>query len=130
MGRSIESVSMGDKEVSARWLKASKALKKEDQIYGQKLAEMAKKHSSESFYAPGAANIIANSRISNNLLMDSRLLQNNLIILPLNNRYVIFRKHIFGIHPKGSFYLPKSHLPHLISYPEHMTVGQIIDSMA
>jgi hypothetical protein len=27
------------------------ALKKEDQIYGQRLAEMAKKHSSESFYA-------------------------------------------------------------------------------
>ncbi len=42
---------MGAKDVSARWLKASRALKKEDQIYGQKLAEMAKKHSSEAFYA-------------------------------------------------------------------------------
>jgi hypothetical protein len=42
---------MGTKEVSARWLKASRALKKEDQIYGQKVAEMAKKHSSEAFYA-------------------------------------------------------------------------------
>jgi hypothetical protein len=42
---------MGVKDVSARWLKASKALKKEDRIYGQKLAEMAKKHSSEAFYA-------------------------------------------------------------------------------
>jgi hypothetical protein len=42
---------MGVKDVSARWLKASKALKKEDQIYGQRLAEMAKKHSSEAFYA-------------------------------------------------------------------------------
>jgi hypothetical protein len=42
---------MGIKDVSARWLKASKALKKEDQIYGQKLAELAKKHSSEAFYA-------------------------------------------------------------------------------
>jgi len=51
MGRSFESVRMGVKDVSARWLKASKALKKEDQIYGQKLAEMAKKHSSEAFYA-------------------------------------------------------------------------------
>ena len=30
---------------------ASKALKKDDQIYGQKLAEMARKHSSEAFYA-------------------------------------------------------------------------------
>jgi hypothetical protein len=51
MGRSFESVRMGAKEVSARWMKASKALKKEDQIYGQRLAEMAKKHSSEAFYA-------------------------------------------------------------------------------
>jgi hypothetical protein len=51
MGRSFESVRMGAKEVSARWLKASKALKKEDQIYGQWLAEMVKKHSSEAFYA-------------------------------------------------------------------------------
>jgi hypothetical protein len=42
---------MGVKDVAARWLKASRALKKEDQIYGQKLAEMAKKHSSEAFYA-------------------------------------------------------------------------------
>jgi hypothetical protein len=35
----------------ARWLKTSKALKKEDQVYGQKIAEMAKMHSSEAFYA-------------------------------------------------------------------------------
>ena len=57
MGRSFESVRIGAKEVSARWLKASRALKKEDQIYGQRLAEsqrlaeMVKKHSSEAFYA-------------------------------------------------------------------------------
>ncbi|MCU0637405.1 MAG: hypothetical protein MUE87_02115 [Methanothrix sp.] len=51
MGRSFESVRMGVKDVSARWLKASRALKKEDQVYGQSLAEMAKKHSSEAFYA-------------------------------------------------------------------------------
>ena len=42
---------MGTKDVSARWLKASRALKKEDQVYGERLAEMAKKHSSEAFYA-------------------------------------------------------------------------------
>jgi hypothetical protein len=42
---------MGAKNVSARWLKASRALKKEGQVYGQKVAEMAKKHSSEAFYA-------------------------------------------------------------------------------
>jgi len=51
MGRSFESVRMGVKGVSDRWLKASRALKKEDQIYGLMLAEMAKKHSSEAFYA-------------------------------------------------------------------------------
>jgi hypothetical protein len=51
MGRSFESVRMGVKDISARWLKASKALKKEEQIYGQKVADMAKKHSSEAFYA-------------------------------------------------------------------------------
>jgi hypothetical protein len=51
MGRSFESVRIGVKDVSARWLKASKALKKEDQVYGQRLAEMARKHSSEAFYA-------------------------------------------------------------------------------
>ena len=33
---------MGVNDVSARWLKASKTLKKDDQIYGQKAAEMAK----------------------------------------------------------------------------------------
>ncbi len=42
---------MAVKDVSVRWLKASKALKKEDQVYGQRLSEMAKKHSSEAFYA-------------------------------------------------------------------------------
>lgn len=51
MGISFESVRMGAKEVSERWLKASRALKKEDQVYGQRLADMAKKHSSEAFYA-------------------------------------------------------------------------------
>jgi hypothetical protein len=51
MGRSFESIRMAVKDVSARWLKASRALKKEDQIYGQMIAEMAKKHSSEAFFA-------------------------------------------------------------------------------
>jgi hypothetical protein len=51
MGRSFERIRMSVKDVSARWLKANRARKKEDQIYGQKLAEMANKHSSEAFYA-------------------------------------------------------------------------------
>ena len=42
---------MGMREVSERWLRAKRALKKEDQQYAEKLATMAKKHSSEGFYA-------------------------------------------------------------------------------
>jgi hypothetical protein len=51
MGRSFESVRMGAQEVSARWARAGRAMKKEDQAYAQELAVMAKKHSSEAFYA-------------------------------------------------------------------------------
>ena len=51
MGRTFKSVRMGSQEVAQRWLKASRALNKDDQVYGQKLAEMVKMHSSEAFYA-------------------------------------------------------------------------------
>jgi hypothetical protein len=51
MGRSFESVRMGVREVSARWVRAGRALKKEDRIYAEELARMAKIHSSEAFYA-------------------------------------------------------------------------------
>jgi hypothetical protein len=51
MGRTFKSVRMGSQEVAQRWLKASRALNKDDQIYGQKLAEMIKMYSSEAFYA-------------------------------------------------------------------------------
>ena len=51
MGRSFESVRMGAAEVSARWARADRAMKKEDQAYARELADMAKKHSSEAFYA-------------------------------------------------------------------------------
>ncbi len=40
MGRSFESVSMGVKEVSARWIKASRALKEEDQVYALELRRL------------------------------------------------------------------------------------------
>jgi len=42
---------MGAAEVSARWARAGRAMKKEDQAYAKELAAMAKKHSSEAFYA-------------------------------------------------------------------------------
>ena len=51
MGRSFESVRIGAKDVANRWLKAKRAMKAEDQVYAVKLASMAKKHSSEAFYA-------------------------------------------------------------------------------
>jgi len=51
MGRTFKSVRMGSQEVAARWLKASRALSKDDRVYGQRLAEMVKIHSSEAFYA-------------------------------------------------------------------------------
>ncbi len=51
MGRSFESVRMGVRDLSVRWARAGRALKKEDQVYGTRLAAMAKKHSSEAFYA-------------------------------------------------------------------------------
>lgn len=51
MGRSFESVRMGVRDLSNRWARAGRALKKKDQVYGTRLAAMAKKHSSEAFYA-------------------------------------------------------------------------------
>jgi hypothetical protein len=51
MGRSFESVRQGVKSIADRWARSSRSLKKEDQQYGEKLAELAKKHSSEAFIA-------------------------------------------------------------------------------
>ena len=44
MGRSFESVRLGAQQVSARWARAGRAMKKEDQGYAQELAAMARKH--------------------------------------------------------------------------------------
>ena len=51
MGRSFESVRQGVKRIADCWARSSRALKKEDQQYGEKLGELAKKHSSEAFIA-------------------------------------------------------------------------------
>jgi hypothetical protein len=51
MGRSFESVRQGVKSIADRWSRSARALKKEDQQYGEKLVELAKKHSSEAFAA-------------------------------------------------------------------------------
>jgi hypothetical protein len=49
MGRSFTSVRQGVKSIADRWARSSRALRKEDQKYGEKLVELAKKHSSEAF---------------------------------------------------------------------------------
>jgi hypothetical protein len=49
MGRSFESVRHGVKRIADRWARSSRALKKEDRQYGEKLLKLAKKHSSEAF---------------------------------------------------------------------------------
>ncbi|MEM2086130.1 MAG: hypothetical protein QXF06_01840 [Archaeoglobaceae archaeon] len=51
MGRSVPSVRMEVKEIAERWLKTARAMKKEEKIYAEMLAEMVKRHSSEVFYS-------------------------------------------------------------------------------
>ena len=51
MGRSFESVRMGVKELADRWFRARRALRREDQVHAERLAEMAKRHASEGFAA-------------------------------------------------------------------------------
>lgn len=50
MGRSFESIRQGMKSTAEHWARSSRALKKEDRPYGEKLVELAKRHSSEAFY--------------------------------------------------------------------------------
>ena len=50
MGRSVSSVRMEVRKIAERWMKTARVLKKEERVYAEKLAEMAKKHSSEVFY--------------------------------------------------------------------------------
>ena len=49
MGRSFESVRMGVNDLSLRWSKAGRALKKEDQSYAKELAEMVKSTQARHF---------------------------------------------------------------------------------
>jgi len=49
MGWSFESVRQGVNQIADRWARSSRHLRKEDQKYGEKLAKLAKLHSSEAF---------------------------------------------------------------------------------
>jgi hypothetical protein len=51
MGRSFDSIRLGVKNTSDRWMRVRRAMQKDDQIYAEKLAEMAKKHASAGFSA-------------------------------------------------------------------------------
>lgn len=51
MGRSFESVRQGVNQIADRWARWSRFMRKEDQKYGEKLAKLAKMHSSEAFIA-------------------------------------------------------------------------------
>jgi len=42
---------MGVKTLAVRWTRATRALRKDDQKYGERLVELAQKHSSEGFCA-------------------------------------------------------------------------------
>jgi hypothetical protein len=50
MGRSYESVRMGVKDTAERWARARNSLREGDRGYAERLAAMAKKHSSACFY--------------------------------------------------------------------------------
>jgi hypothetical protein len=49
MGRTFPSVRQGVNSTADRWARSARALKKEDQKYGERLVELAKTHSSEAF---------------------------------------------------------------------------------
>jgi hypothetical protein len=49
-GRSFASIRQGVKSTADHWARSSRALKKDDQPYGERLVELAKRHASEAFY--------------------------------------------------------------------------------
>jgi len=51
MGRTFPSVRQGVNSTADRWARSARALKKEDQQYGEQLVNLAKTHSSEAFVA-------------------------------------------------------------------------------
>jgi hypothetical protein len=51
MGRSFESARQGVRRIADHWARSSRALKKEDQQYGEEIVKLVKMHSSEAFIA-------------------------------------------------------------------------------
>ena len=50
MGKSYESVRQGVNSIANRWVRSTRALKKEDQQYGERFVKLAKMHSSGSYF--------------------------------------------------------------------------------
>ena len=50
MGRSFASIRQGVKSTADRWARSARALKKDDQPYGERLVALATMHASEAFY--------------------------------------------------------------------------------
>ncbi|HNX17574.1 MAG TPA: hypothetical protein PKM50_04490 [Methanoregula sp.] len=51
MGRTFPSIRQGVNSTADRWARSARALRKEDRRYGERLADLAKTHSSEAFVA-------------------------------------------------------------------------------
>jgi hypothetical protein len=51
MGRTFPSIRQGVNSTADRWARSARALRKEDRRFGERLAELAKTHSSEAFVA-------------------------------------------------------------------------------
>ena len=51
MGRSFESIRQGVQRIADHWSRSSRALRKEDQRYGEEIVKLVKMHSSEAFIA-------------------------------------------------------------------------------
>jgi hypothetical protein len=50
MGRSFASIRQGVKSTADRWARSARALRKDDQPYGERLVALATMHASEAFY--------------------------------------------------------------------------------
>jgi hypothetical protein len=51
MEQSNETIRIGVKSTAERWLRVRRAMRKEDQVYAERLAEMIGQHSREGFHA-------------------------------------------------------------------------------
>jgi hypothetical protein len=51
MERNTDTIRMGVSATADRWMRVRRAMRREDQVYAERLAEMAKKHAREGLHA-------------------------------------------------------------------------------